>query len=290
MLNRIYTFKGDATGAQGVLSFGAPIKMSEIFGGTNVFYVGQSFVIQEVLKIISQVDDTTLLRREDRWFDPKLYIGTWQRLNSTGLPTHNNTDYGLIRSTIIELSRYNTYTIGANPDKPIQLGDGGVIRQCNFELESVLLPLPGGTGVVAGSKPLDTDALFVYQNYFQPAAIDDAIYDLHFAGMGLYFYPGCSGIALTLDVSVVNVLYNGAEQWTAPLCKLGKQTCAEEFAAFVLLNNQGHPIDTIYPGSGLSGLYSSQGACDADVGAPCGQEIFTCTDGGVETYYRHINN
>ena len=86
MFNQTYTFGAGATGAQGAMFTGALPKLSQVFGGTNVFYPGSSFTIEEVLTIVSNIDDYSKLRAEDRWFSPKQYIGTYQRLSLAGVP------------------------------------------------------------------------------------------------------------------------------------------------------------------------------------------------------------
>jgi hypothetical protein len=285
MFQATYFFEQDATGRQGVLQMSESPKMSKVFGGTNPFYVGQSFVIQEVFTIISEVRDFSLLRTEDRWYQEKRYIGTWQRLARSGLALNGTDDYGLIRSEVQELSRYRTWTISADPAVKIQLGDGGRIRQCNFILRPEPFVPKGGVNIVAGFVPTYDTEQFIYEDFVQPAQLIDREYDLYFAGMGFYFYPGCVGIRAELAVSVINVVYSGADKWDPPKCDLTSATCDEQFAAYILANNQGQPLDAVYEGDDITGHYSSEGACNATAGVPCGEMTYICSDRQTRTYW-----
>ena len=285
-----YSFGVNGTGRQGVLSFGAKPKLSDVFGGLNPFYLGQSFTIEEVVTIYSSIDDYSLLRSEDRWFEPKQYIGTWQRLNDTAIPQANNNDYGLIRNTIHQMSHCRQFTISADPSNLIQLGDGGRVRQCNLFLEPSTYLIGGTTIPVTGFAPVPTESLLIYENFTQAAQLIDKEYDLWYAGFGLFFYPGMSGISVEIKVGVIDVVYNGAAKWSAPVCGLNKPTCDEEFQAYILTINQGHPIDTVYPGSDQYGHYSNQTNCNNDLGAPCQVSLYTCSDGGTRQFWYRASN
>ena len=285
-----YSFGQNNTGKQGVVFSAALPKLSDVLSGVNPFYIGQSFTIQETVVIRSVINDYSLLRREDRWFDAKEYIGTWQRLNALGQVVSGANDYGLIRNQRHEMSHYSQWTVSADPSNLLQLSDGGRIRQCNLFLEPSIY-LPGGTTTpVTGFAPLPIENLLIYENYSQPAVLIDRPYDLWWAGLGLYFYDGISGFDVELKASAVNVAYNGAQRWEAPTCGLAKPTCDEEFRTYILSVNNGQPIDTVYPGSDIKGHYSTQGTCDGDPGAPCVVGLFTCSDGGTRPYYYRLAN
>ena len=285
MLTRTYTFSGGSTGAQGVLNYGVTPKLSEVFGGTNIFYLGSTFIIEEVVTIVSQIDDYTKLRAEDRWFSPKQYIGTYQRLNDVGVPQNEQHDQGLIRTTYHQMSHRSMWTIGANPVTPLQLGDGGRVRQCSLILEPYVFVNPPNPTPIAGFAPVSEPDLLIYENFNQAATIEDRDYSLFFAGLGLYFYDGMSGLRVELKASVINAVYNSAPAWNSPVCKLGQATCDEQFAAYILTINGGFPLDSTNPGIVGGGVYSSLGICMSDGKSVCAARTFTCTNGETRTYY-----
>lgn len=237
-----FSFKGDGEGRQGVLLYGTPPKFSEVFNGQSVFYPGSTVQVEETMTIISNINKPELLRQEDRWFIEKKYLGTWQRITTQGLLTHNNTDYGLIRDTTFSLNHYSTYTIGADPNNPIQQHDGGSINQCNFEIQQVTVGNPPLTATF-GRPALDND-LFKIDNYQQPCRIQDTEYNLWWGGVGIFFYDGIEGFRVDFRASVINVIFNGNDKWQPRKCTLGAQSCAEAFDQLVRSINGGRPIDT----------------------------------------------
>ena len=191
----------------------------------------------------------------------------------------------------MEMSHTSYWTIGANPRNPVQLGDGGRVQQCNLFLQpDVYLP-DGQNTPLTGFRPADLDPVLIFEQFTQPASLENREYTSWFAGFGFYFYPGCSGNYVQRKIGVINAVYNASEPWTTQTCRIGRQTCDQEFAQFILQQNQGHPINSVYPGSGISGHYSSLGACEADPGAPCQGLTYTCVaDGTTRQYFVHSNN
>ena len=254
-----------ASGAQGILLQSTPIMLSDIFGGRNVFPVGSSFVIQEIVKIVSDVYDPKLLRREDRWFSPKEYRGTFQRLDFSGLPWSGEGDTGLIRTSPHSMTHYNHWTVGLDPTKQAQFGAEGIVNQCNFFAASTVVTFPPANIPTPGFGVGDPDKVqFRTVQGVAAPALQDREYFPYYGGLGLFFYPGVAGIRVEFDFSIINTVYDDSSEWESPTCSLTTNNCAAIRQEFIDAN----------PGR----LFDNLQDCLA-AGGRCPEGVFYCDDG-----------
>lgn len=243
-----YDFPGagtkQASGAQGTSIQGDSIPMSSIFGGRNVFVPGSSFIVQEIVTIVSALYDPKLVRTEDRWFTPKQYIGTYQRLGADTIPWSGEGDTGLIRGLIHKMTRYNTWTVGLDPNRQAQQGNQGVVDSCNFFLGAGVVLLPGTSIPTVGygiAQPELTQ--FVTRQGITAPPLIDRDYIPYFGGFGLYFYPGACGVRVEFDFSIINVVYDDSPDWVTPECGTPTVACDIQFRNFILGINGNYDID-----------------------------------------------
>jgi len=152
----------DGAGAHGK-SFDSPIMFSEIFDGVPQFYKGSTIFVQEILTIISQIDPGKehLVDRDMRWFDPKIYLGTYQlsALLSSPLEPEAEGGQGFLTNSAHQIKRYSNYTITADPDTPFGIGDLFKVDNCNFQLVGSSLEVAGAS--VSIQVPRTSDVQFV---------------------------------------------------------------------------------------------------------------------------------
>lgn len=208
------------SGAQGK-TLESPILFSEIFDGVPQFYAGSTICVQEILTIISniQIGKEHLVDVDMRWFNPKVYFGTYQltALINTPLEPEGEGGQGFITNQTIQIKRYSNYTITANPNNPISVGNAFKIDNCNFELEEVTVSV--GTVEITTTLPKYRENLLTGLSTNEKAPLADTEYNQFFTSIGLYYNPGCEPVALNHRVAVINVVYTDFLPYPDVVCR-----------------------------------------------------------------------
>jgi hypothetical protein len=219
-LERQYEFgAGNGSGAKGY-AFGSPVNFSQIFDGAPQFYPGSVITVQEILTIISQVipGEEHLVDFDKRWFEPKIYLGTYQLTAIAEAPLGNEAsgDQGFLTRNAQSIKRYSTYTVVANSNAPVAAGDVFTVDNCNFAMAEVSFEIAGVS--VTGSKPISDTAMFQGTISRQGAPLEDREYFQLLNNVGLYFYPGCEGVLLNHRISVINTIATNYNNYPAYTC------------------------------------------------------------------------
>jgi hypothetical protein len=222
-----YRFGFGANAGSGTVGhiFPQPINFSEVFDGAPQFYSGSTIELLEVLTINSQVvpNQAYLVDIDYRWFDPKVYLGTYQlgALVIDGLETEAEGGQGYLTNYISKIKRYSRYTVTADPGTPIGQGDVLSLDNCNFGLKSVSLSV--GPLTIEGSVPIQNQSLLTGYISRQRAPLKNAIYNQFFKSVGLYFNPGCEPLSVTHEVKVINAITTDYNPYpTVPCVPLGE--------------------------------------------------------------------
>ncbi len=214
-------FDADSGSGPQARTLESPILFSDIFDGVPQFYAGSTIFLQEILTIISdiKIGSEHLVDVDMRWFQPKVYYGTYQltALLTTPLEPEGEGGQGFITNQIIQIKRYSSYTITANPSTPFGTSDAFRIDNCNFELEEVTLDL--GAGEFTVTRPKYSDNMLVGVGTNQKAPLADTEYNQFFTSVGLYYNPGCKGVVINHRVSVINVVYTDFEPYPDVVCR-----------------------------------------------------------------------
>jgi len=197
-----------------------PINFSQIFDGSPQFYSGSTIELQEVLTINSQVipSQAHLVDVDHKWFDPKIYMGTYQlsALFAEGLETEGEGGQGYLTNYISKIKRYSRYTITADPGVAIATGDVLTIDNCNFGLKTVALSV--GPLTVEASVPVQNQSLLTGYVSRQRAPLKDAVYNQFFKSVGLYFNPGCEPLSMFHEVKVINAITTDYNPYPTVTC------------------------------------------------------------------------
>lgn len=215
-----YSFPAEGgKGRQGYL-FPSPILFSQIFSGSPQFYVGSVITVEEILLILSNViiGSEKFVDVDHRWFEPKRYFGTFQV--KAGLSSEYDAEEGkgegFLTNNAHQIVRYSTYTIVANPDKPLTAGSVFTVDNCNFGTQEIGLTILGVE--VKASKPIVDKALFSGTVSEQRAPLRDTVYNSLLGEVGLYYNPGCEGVSLTQKISVINTIATDYDDYPTFAC------------------------------------------------------------------------
>lgn len=210
----------EGSGAHGK-SLDTPIMFSEIFDGVPQFYKGSTIYVQEILTIISQIDigKEHLVDKDMRWFDPKIYLGTYQlsALLSTPLEPESEGGQGFLTNSAHQIKRYSNYTITADPDTPFGIGDLLRVDNCNFELVGTAIEVAGAS--VSVQVPRTNVGMMVGIVTNEKAPLRDIAYNQFFKSIGLYYNPGCRGVVLNHRVAVINVVTTDFLPYPNTICQ-----------------------------------------------------------------------
>lgn len=165
-------------------------------------------VVQEILTILSEVipGQEQLVDVDYRWFDPKVYLGSYQvkpTLVSGNSPEGEGGE-GFLTNRIVDLVRYSHYTIVADPNVPVGQGSIFTVDNCNFGLVTVSLGVP--PVVVTAQKPIVDQAIFSGNTSIQRAPLKDTDYSCKLASVGLYYNPGCQPSQLFHRIAIINTI------------------------------------------------------------------------------------
>lgn len=218
--NRNYTFSIEEGSGKVGRTLDTPILFSEIFDGTPQFYAGSTIFVQEILTIISdvQIGKEHLVDVDLRWFNPKIYYGTYQlsALIGSGIEPENEGGQGFLTCQTMQIKRRSSYTITANPNTPFAIGEKFVVDNCNFELEELTLDL--GAGEITVTKPKNNESMLVGIVTSEKAPLADTEYNQFFTSLGFYYNPGCFLVALNHRIAIINVVYTDFTPYRDVVC------------------------------------------------------------------------
>lgn len=198
-----------------------PILFSEVFEGAPQFYTGSTIYVQEVLNIKSGIvsGKEKFVDADFRWFDPKIYLGTYQfGTIVTGIENENEKGQGFLTNQNHVFVRRSAYTIAANPDTPIAYEQTFTVDNCNFE--TITAGIEFGGAELEIQRPLRNKNMFTGKISQSRAPLADGIYNQFFFGIGLYMNPGCELLQITHRVQVINALQTDFNPYPEFTCEI----------------------------------------------------------------------
>jgi hypothetical protein len=212
-----------------------PITFKQLFTGTPQYYAGSIIQVQEVVQVITSIYDEKLVDVDYGWWQPHQYRGTWQLTNGISASGRND-DHGFIWTETCEISRYSTYTITANPNTAIGVGEGSVILDCNFYTVPEVYLFPGTSTPVPGFRlrpnPRNKPIFRGYQS-ITPAPLADTDFFRRITDVGIYLKPGVQGNIATYNAAIINDVYTDYSAFPVSTCELAEPSCEEQFAAAI---------------------------------------------------------
>jgi hypothetical protein len=221
----------------GWIRYNEPVQFSELFDGEPQYYAGSIVQVQEVLTIFLKITDEALIDRDLLWYDPKLYLGTYQLIDPDGITGHADGDDGYLVSTVQKIKRYSWYTITANPGVPVGKMANNPIDDCNFYIQPEAYVFPGDELPVPGFRlhPLELNQpVFRMTSTIARAPLNDTSFNARIYGIGLYLRPGVEGIRLDYKAQIINDIYTDYPPIEPQICLVAKpDPCAAEYQAYI---------------------------------------------------------
>jgi hypothetical protein len=221
------------TGTIGLVQIAPPPTFAQIFDGVPQFYAGSSFVVQESLRIFTEVVDPSVVDVDLNWFENKQYLGSYQVISKDSIPLHRQGDDGYLVSPIQEINRYSTYTIAANPNVPVAKAEQIDLSACNFYLQPDVYLFPNDPIPKPGFKVVDRPPAFIGAMTLQKAPLADTEFFQQIGGIGLFLQPGVEGVRVEYTIAVINDIYTDYEAYPIPTCQFLDQNCQTGFDSFV---------------------------------------------------------
>jgi hypothetical protein len=267
------------TGTIAISQFGTTINLSQLFDGTPQFYPGSLIQIQEVMTLVTRIEDPKLVDVDYRWAFPREYRGTFQLFGALGLPTNTVEDQGQILAGLQEISRYSWYTITANPDTIVAKHEQFSVDNCNFYLQPEVYLFPGTNTPIAGFRTTpDLTPTFLGSTTISKAPLLNTQFNQKITGVGLFLYAGIQGVRVEYKAGVINTVYTDYEQADVPQCIfLGTPNCQQQFNSFVVAGG--------YVNAPVNGvIYDSEAACLGDNQSLCSAQTYVCPTNPSETF------
>lgn len=256
------------TGSIGYIqSFQTPT-FQDIFSGAPQYYHGSSIEVQETMRVITNITDPSAIDTDLEWFSPKRYIGSWQAIGVGGIPTWEEGTYGFLNSEVQDISFRSRYTIVANPDTPIVIGDQIDLSTCNFYLRPDVYIFPDNPVPVPGYRPVDIFPQFIGTATYTAAPLADTEYNQYLTGIGLFLKPGVEGVSLNYKIAIINDIYTDYPEYEAPTCIFAPVLCQPQFSAFL---------------ANTPNVFATETQCIASVGN-CIQNTWTCPSDPEQTF------
>jgi hypothetical protein len=257
------------------------ITFQQIFSGVPLYYPGSVIQVQEVAQIATAVYEPGVVDVDLTWWQPKKYLGSYQLTNGI-YGRHRPGDDEYLVAEIQEISRYSSYTVTANPNTLIGLGEGFSILDCNWYTVPEVFLFPGTVTPVPGFRlresPPEKPILRGYSS-ITPAPLANTEFNPLITDIGLHLKPGVEGIRVEYNVSIINDIYTAYSPYPTGTCELIAPTCSEQFSAFL---------------SDSSGLvFADESTCLASLGGGdtvgiCVLESWVCPSDPAQvfSYYR----
>jgi len=262
------------------------LNFSQILESTNRYYSGSIVVIREQWVIQWEIENQLLIDIDNKWAVPKVYLGSWQILDSNQNPIATPGYSGFCNSitTNIQLDSYAVVT--ADPDQLTVSGAIGKIQSCNFTLIESAIEINGQP--VTAFVPDGTEPLLQFFPQEAPPTVGDSLFYRKLYSLGLYANPGCRPVVADYLIYDINYIPNQSPAFEPFTCAT-QNTCQTEFDAYILLVNGGNPIDQGNPPQAFSNI----GACNAiwyPGGGSCALYEYTCTSGETRVWYGPIQS
>lgn len=223
------------TGSIGLITLSGAPNLSQLFTGTPQFYAGSLIQIEEILTIVTSIDDASLVDVDYRWFSPRKYLGTYQLINTLGLLSGGAEEQGNLFTEYQEIKRYSWYTVVANPAKLVNIHEQLFIENCNYYTEPAVYVFPDEPVPRVGSwmQP-NKQPVFIGGTTISRAPLLDKTFNQKIYGVGLFLNAGVSGIRVSYKAGIINTVSTDYEQYTAPSCLFAANpTCQQQFNAFL---------------------------------------------------------
>jgi hypothetical protein len=262
----------------------APRPIDEVV--TNaLFYSGSTIVIEERATLEFTITDESLIDTDFNWYVPRRKIGSYQIADWSGEWRHGEDWQGFITLPYFQIAKQTLYTVVADP--VVRNTEDSIFRveACNFSLEPRIRVIEGVATLTYQPNP--TEPLFIGYVNAAPVDLGDTLFYPQIGRMGIFTYPGVELLAFDYSAQPIGFLFNDNNSFPQPVCNADDPDCDAEFAAFVLANNGGFPIDD----GPNPVIFSSNENCvfsSFPPGSPaqCVADTFTCSDGGTRVYYR----
>lgn len=275
------TFAPGATGNQ-VWDFNPPgsgITLSQCLAADEYLYSGQMFVLRERLTFNVEIIDPTLIDVDLRWYSPLRYLGSYEVAGLNGFDGTSDS-FALIHFLRTSIVKDHYCALINNQAGAPQLEQFGAIYQCNLQLVPKLITPKNGGDPVEGYVTTNREPLFTTALYRYPSQVENITINTECNYIGLHVYQGAELTTMTYEIALKSATRNQNYVGNIGTCVEGG--CNEEFAAWVLLNNGGQPIDA------GANIFSSLGLCEVGTNA-CSQGSYVCTSGESRAYW-FVNN
>lgn len=263
-------------GQYAIFNGGNDLLMSQLFSGTPQHYPGSTVRCQEIITVNTQVYDSQLVGRDIRWYSPKEYLGNYRILIDFLQPTFFVEDSGFIETQTFKIRRYSEYTVTANPDVPIALGEQAIVDNCNFQLKTDNFFF-GGV-LISGSTLLNNQAVFKTQESLTKVDLQDTVFNRRLKGIGVFLAPGVEIVDAKYTAAVINEIRILSAPFPSPSCSVASATCSQQFDNFLDQN----PNDA----------FLSLSTCQSVTNVGCVLDTWECPTDSSQTfnYYRPTPN
>jgi hypothetical protein len=251
-----------------LISLGLIIDLQSRYLPGSILYLREEWSSQFV------VTDEKAIDVDFRYFDPELYLGTWQELDyDTSLWEGDHDKAGKINSLTHTISKVTPYTIVSFGTTP-EIAGTGRIDNCNFLTVQSPRVINGTSRVT--NTPVGYDAIFSTEFSRTKAKFISQTITANIGNIGYFLNPGVQLTGITYKASVdPTLIYESTTFGTGLKCTLpvfSPLACSAEFTAFL---------------AQTSSRFATLAECQLNSGAiPCLQKTFFCADGGTRTYYQ----
>jgi hypothetical protein len=203
-----------------LIDFPGSINFTQIFDGLPQFFPGSIITVQEIVQFLITVTagEEHLVDVDYRWYEPKVYLGSYQLQGGVGVYREPETEggQGFLVNSFTEIKRYSTYTIVASPSVPVGTIQGFTVDNCNLALRTVGFGF-GGVSIDI-QTPLTNDSLLKGEISIQRARLNNTPYNQFFSQLGLYINPGCRLLQARHKIAVINTIAADLDPYSQPLC------------------------------------------------------------------------
>lgn len=245
--------------------------LSQVISGSPEYYPGSLILFEEFIRLSFAVDKPELVDVDNRWFDPKSYLASYQVSSGLTGVIDGYTEQGHCNHTRTILKYYSQYVIGGDAATPIGLYTQNDIINCNFYLQPEVYLFPGETTPVAGFRTHEGKPSFLSVNTITTAPIQDSKFFQKARSIGIYPFAGVRLTEILYIASDINKIKTAFNPYDAPTCIFAeRQSCESQFTAFVI----------------STGVFKNQAACESvnNASIPCSSKVFVCPDDPTQTF------
>lgn len=269
----------DGVGSQGYAFNEFDLNLSQVISGSPQYYAGSIIQFQEIIRLTFVIDEPSLVDVDYRWFDPKLYLASYQVSGGLSGLFDGYNDDGHCNYERTFLKYYSYYTVGGDAAVPIGLSTQNDIVNCNFFLQPEVYLFPGENTPVTGFKTHEGKPSFIATNTIACAPLQDTKFSQKARSIGVHSFAGVRLQEIFYIATDINKIETSYPPYSSPTCEFaGTQSCTSQFNAF-LLSNPAYFRD----------LASCEAVSNAD--SPCTEKQFVCPSDPTQifTYYEIIS-